>query len=250
MKRKKMMVGFAAVLCLGLLAGCTTYENQTPSPSPAGQETPTISSDAPTTSDAYKKLVAFKVADYGEMSVADFNKSLSPDNDDISGLLDAQAEVVASILPDDENYEFFTVTLAASLEELYCEQMNDKVGFSDYLERKERPQETLAGEENIAGAETTYQFVFNALYHLHYTILSPDNLTVAERDSILQEFRTKYQSYVGYLNEEELSSSNIKTVLAEKGNELATTLSTTELALSCEVESVEVHNAGSEIVNN
>ena len=116
MKRKKMMVGFAAVLCLGLLAGCTTYENQTPSPSPAGQETPTISSDTPITSDAYKKLVAFKVANYGEMSVADFNKSLSPDNDDISGLLDAQAEVVASILPDDENYEFFTVTLAASLE--------------------------------------------------------------------------------------------------------------------------------------
>ena len=52
------------------------------------------------------------------------------------------------------------------------------------------------------------------------------------------------------LNEEELSNSNIKTTLAEKGNELATILSTTELALSCEVESVEVHNVGSEIVNN
>lgn len=64
-----------------------------------------------------------EAGNYEQQSVADFNQSLAPDNGDISGLLDAQAEVLASISPDDENYEFITMTLAASLDELYCEQM-------------------------------------------------------------------------------------------------------------------------------
>ena len=52
------------------------------------------------------------------------------------------------------------MTLAASLDELYCEQMNDSVGLSAYLKREERPLEKLPGEESVAGAEITYQFVF------------------------------------------------------------------------------------------
>lgn len=102
------------------------------------------------------KTSRFKTANYEQQSVADFNQSLAPDNGDISGLLDAQAEVLASISPDDENYEFITMTLAASLDELYCEQMNDSVGLSAYLKREERPLEKLPGEESVAGAEITY----------------------------------------------------------------------------------------------
>ena len=250
MKRKKLIVSFTTLLCLGLLAGYNTTANQTLNTSSATQIPTTTGSDASPISDSYKKLIAFRVTDYDKMSVDDFNKSLSPDTEDISGLLDAQAEVLANISPDDENYEFIAITLMASLEELYCEQMNDNVGFSDYLERKERPQEILPGEETIAAAETTYQFVFHALYHLHYTISDPTSLTVAERDNILKEFRTAYQNYADNLSEEELSSSNIKTVLTEKGIELAKKLSTTELRLSCEVENIEVHNMGTELVNN
>lgn len=251
MKRKKLIVSFTTLLCLGLLAGYnTTHCKSNLNTGPATQIPTTTGSDTSPVSDSYKKLIAFKVTDYDKMSVDDFNKSLTPDKEDISGLLDAQAEVLANISPDDENYEFVTITLAASLEELYCEQMNDKVGFSDYLERKERPQETLPGEETIAAAETTYQFVFHSLYHLHYTISDPTSLTVAERDNILKEFRTAYQNYADNLSEEELSSSNIKTVLTEKGIELANKLSTTELRLSCEVENIEIHNMGTELVSN
>ena len=202
------------------------------------------------TSEAYEKLVALKTEDYKQQSVADFNQSLAPNNGDISGLLDAQADVLASISPDDKNYEFITVTLAASLDELYCEQMNDSVGLSAYLKKEEQPLEKLPGEESVAGAEITYQFVFNALYRLNYTFSDPTQITVAERDSALQKFKTEFQNYVDNLSEADLASSNIKTVLSEKADELENSLSTVKMKLSCEVENVEVHNAGEEIVNN
>lgn len=51
-------------------------------------------------------------------------------------------------------------------------------------------------------------------------------------------------------NLHDLASSNIKTVLSEKADELENSLSTAKMKLSCEVENVEVHNAGEEIVNN
>ena len=71
-----------------------------------------------------------------------------------------------------------------------------------------------------------------------------------DRDNALQKFKTEFQNYVDNLSEADLTSSNIKTVLSEKADELENSLSTAKMKLSCEVESVEVHNAGEEIVNN
>lgn len=136
---KSIITPLAAVLCLSLLTGCNAKDSSTPPDSqqtnPPAQAT-VASANISDTSEAYEKLVALKTEDYKQQSVADFNQSLAPNNGDISGLLDAQADVLASISPDDKNYEFITVTLAASLDELYCEQMNDSVGLSAYLKRK------------------------------------------------------------------------------------------------------------------
>ena len=151
--KKSIIIPLAAVLCLSLLAGCNAKDSSTPPNSKQANTSAQATVTSSDTSDAYEKLVAFKTANYEQQSVADFNQSLAPDNGDISGLLDAQAEVLASISPDDENYEFITMTLAASLDELYCEQMNDSVGLSAYLKREERPLEKLPGEESVAGAE-------------------------------------------------------------------------------------------------
>lgn len=252
-RQKSNVPIIAAVLCLSLLTGCNAKDSSTPPDSqqtnPPAQAT-VASANISDTSEAYEKLVALKTEDYKQQSVADFNQSLAPNNGDISGLLDAQADVLASISPDDKNYEFITVTLAASLDELYCEQMNDSVGLSAYLKKEEQPLEKLPGEESVAGAEITYQFVFNALYRLNYTFSDPTQITVAERDSALQKFKTEFQNYVDNLSEADLASSNIKTVLSEKADELENSLSTAKMKLSCEVENVEVHNAGEEIVNN
>lgn len=88
------------------------------------------------------------------------------------------------------------------------------------------------------------------VYRLNYTFSDPTQITVAERDSALQKFKTEFQNYVDNLSEADLASSNIKTVLSEKADELENSLSTAKMKLSCEVENVEVHNAGEEIVNN
>ena len=93
-------------------------------------------------------------------------------------------------------------------------------------------------------------FLFNALYRLSYTFSDPTQITVADRDNALQKFKTEFQNYVDNLSEADLTSSNIKTVLSEKADELENSLSTAKMKLSCEVEIVEVHNAGEEIVNN
>ena len=85
---------------------------------------------------------------------------------------------------------------------------------------------------------------------MNYTFSDPTQITVAERDSALQKFKTEFQNYVDNLSEADLASSNIKTVLSEKADELENSLSTAKMKLSCEVENVEVHNAGEEIVNN
>ena len=59
-----------------------------------------------------------------------------------------------------------------------------------------------------------------------------------------KKFKTEFQNYVDNLSEADLASSNIKTVLSEKADELGNSLSTAKMKLSCEVENVEVHNAG------
>ena len=248
--KKSIIIPLAAVLCLSLLAGCNAKDSSTPPNSKQANTSAQATVTSSDTSDAYEKLVAFKTANYEQQSVADFNQSLAPDNGDISGLLDAQADVLASISPDDKNYELIPVTLAASLDELYCEQMNDSVGRSAYLKREERPLENLPGEESVAETETTYQFVFYALYRLNYTFSDPTQITIAERDNALQKFKTEFQNYVDNLSEADMISSNIKTILSEKAVELENSLSTAQMKLSCEVESVEVHDAGTEIVNN
>lgn len=248
--KKSIITSLAVVLCVSLLSGCNAKDSSTP-PNSQRTNTPTQTTGSSSgTSDAYEKLVVFKTEDYEQQSAADFNQSLALDNGDISGLLDAQAEVLASISPDDENYEFITVTLAASLDELYCEQMNDSVGHSAYLKREERPLENLPSEESVAETETTYQFVFYALYRLNYTFSDPTKITIAERDNALQKFKTEFQNYVDNLSEADMTSSNIKTILSEKAVELENSLSISKMKLSCEVESVEVHDAGTEIVNN
>ena len=69
-------------------------------------------------------------------------------------------------------------------------------------------------------------------------------------DSLNYSLKSFITGYVDNLSEADLTSSNIKTVLSEKADELENSLSTAKMKLSCEVESVEVHNAGEEIVNN
>lgn len=244
--KKGITSALTALLCLGMLAGCAAQGNvpeSIPTSPPASVQAP--ASTTANVSAAYEKLVAYKTESYTNETITEFNRSLLPENGSLSELLDAHAEVMESISPDDENYEFITLTLAASLDELYCEQMNDEIGFSGYLKKQARPVEALEGEEGLS-EEQVYEFVFNALYTVGYTVTNPDTLTVADRDTALQTFRIELQGYIDGLTEAELMNGNIREMLSDKAAELANGLSSDMMTLSCEISGIEIHNAGTE----
>jgi hypothetical protein len=80
------------------------------------------------------------------------------------------------------------VTLAASLHELYCEQMNDIRGFSSSVKSKRVPLRPWRARKNRFHEEQAYEFVFYAFYSVQYAITSPSALTVADRDAALKAF--------------------------------------------------------------
>ncbi len=251
--KKGIFSALAALLCLGIMAGCAEQTGNTPNATPQftqtslpenGKSGTDPSSDV---SAAYDKLVSYKTEGYSKESVADFNRSLTTENGDLADLLAAYADVTATISSDDENYDFIMMTLDASLDELYCEQMNDKSGFYSSVKKQARPIEALEGEKKPLPEEQAYRFVFNAFYSVQYTIIDPIALTVADRDTTLQAFRTELQNYIDGLSETELMSGNIKKTLSSKVAELTNSLSSDTLELSCEITGIEIHNAGSEV---
>lgn len=246
--KKGITSALAALLCLGMLTGCAEQGN-VPENIPASSPASVQKNPAPIMENAsasYEKLVAYKTENYMNESIATFNRALLPEDGNLSELLDAHSEIMASISPDDDNYNFITLTLAASLDELYCEQMNDEIGFSGYVKKQTRPIEALAGEEELS-EEQTYEFMFNALYTTHYTISNPAAITVADRDAVIQAFRTELQGYIDSLTETELMSGNIRETLSGKASEFANSLSSDAMTLSCEISGIELHNAGAEI---
>ena len=101
------------------------------------------------------------------------------------------------ISPNDDNYDFIMLTLNASLNEIYYEQVEKNTVFSlsGYLEKKEQPMnvEPLPDETSLSAEEQSYNFLFYALYSINYTLPDPAAITVAERDSILKAFRAEMQ---------------------------------------------------------
>ena len=138
--KKCLPVIFATLLMASTLTGCagrnsSPEQNNVTAPSgettigqpvtsTTGASSPTVS---PTASAAYEKLIAYKTENYMEQSIADFNATLAPTPDELTEFLAAVADVINTISSDDENYEFFTTTIAFSSQELYCEHMGVRV---------------------------------------------------------------------------------------------------------------------------
>ncbi|HIU77420.1 MAG TPA: hypothetical protein IAC62_16140 [Candidatus Pelethocola excrementipullorum] len=196
-------------------------------------------------SSAYKKLTAFKTNNYAAKTVGEFNNALS-EKDDLSELFEAYSEVMETLSEDDDNYEFISVTLNASLDELYAEQVGDEISFSDYVERKEHPIVPLQIMKQESEYEMAYTFIFSALYSVHYRIVNPDIFTVVERDNALLAFHTEFQNYIEGLSETELMGGNIREVITNRADEISNSLSSEELKLTCEISNIEVHDSGND----
>ena len=254
--KKCLPIIFAALLMVSALTGCagrnsSPEQNNATAPSgetsisqpvtsTTGASSPTVS---PTASAAYEKLIAYKTESYGEQSIADFNATLAPTPDELTEFLAAVADVISTISPDDENYDFFTTTISFSSQELYGEHMGEEFFISMPLSKLSRPCDYLDDE-----GETVYDFTCFVDATAVYSIQAPKFVSVAERDKALLTFKEEMQNYLNGLSEEEIVGGDIKKMLTDKSTELANSLSTENMKLSsCDIYMIQIHNAGTEI---
>lgn len=254
--KKCLPIIFAALFMVSALTGCagrnsSPEQNNATAPSgetsisqpvtsTTGASSPTVS---PTASAAYEKLIAYKTESYGEQSIADFNTTLASTPDELTEFLAAVADVISTISPDDENYDFFTTTISFSSQELYGEHMGEEFFISMPLSKLSRPCDYLDDE-----GETVYDFTCFVDATAVYSIQAPKFVSVAERDKALLTFKEEMQNYLNGLSEEEIVGGNIKKMLTDKSTELANSLSTENMKLSsCDIYMIQIHNAGTEI---
>ncbi len=181
---------------------------------------------------AYEKLLSYKTDGYLSLSVAEFHALIAPTSDALGEALAAYAEAVIS--KEDENYDFFDVTLRASLSELYGEEFEESAYFSVVLSRKERPY------VSPIDGYVFYEFLFFANVDIEYRVTSPEALTVAERDGVLRACREELQSYVDGLSEEQILYGNIRAALTRKAAELERRYSGDGMELSIGIGQIDL----------
>lgn len=251
---KKYLTIILAILLAGnVLTGCAEQNSsheqsnvteQRSVSAPNQTETPTSEETLSNSSATYEKLIAYKTENYSQQSVADFNAALASTPAELAELLDAQADVINAITPNDENYDFIMTTMQLSTNELYCEHRGEELVFYVGISKKSRPCEEL--DES---GEKTYEFTCFADLQIAYSINSPSLLTIAERDNTLLTFKEEMQDYLNSLSEAEITDGNIRTKLMDKATGLINSLSTENMELSsCEISLLEINDAGEEII--
>lgn len=199
--------------------------------------------------DAYTKLMEYKADDYTQLSIAQFDNMLE---EDYPAFSDAFSAVLANILPDDKNYDFIMTTLSASVSEIYYKHVekNDVTSVSGTAKKHARPLEPLPGEELLFETQDPiYHFNFYGNYWIQYTVPDPSALTVGERDEALRTIHKGMQDYVENLSESELTGDSIKELLAEKAAKLAESVSSDRIRVTCILDSIEVDNDETGVVN-
>ena len=260
--KKCLPIIFTAILTASVLTGCADQRNQAlrnPSSeqnSTAEQNSAAVQSSgsamiqtelstngapspsvSPDVSAAYEKLMAYKTEDYERQSVADFNAALASTPDELTVFLSEMADVISTISPDDENYDFFMTTMSFSSDELYCEHMGEEFAFFISPSKQSRLCDYLDED-----GEPVYEFNCFVDANVVYAINAPKLVTVAERDHILLTFEEEMQNYLNGLSDAECTYGNIKQILADKAAELANRLSTENMKLSsCEINMIGIN---------
>ncbi|MDE6025436.1 MAG: hypothetical protein K2G45_08280 [Lachnospiraceae bacterium] len=232
MKKKIVSIILATLLMVHVLSGCSGQNN---------------SQKNDTSQTAYAKLMTYKTENYLQQSIADFNAVLDNDYPEFGEVYET---VVKDILPDDENYDFVMLTLSASVSEIYFKNVekSDEFGMNFCVKKQTKPIKPLPGEELIFLAqEPIYDFNFWGTCYIKYTIPNPSMLTVEERDNALRTIQTEMQEYVDGLSEDEIMSGNIRMLLTDKAIQLANNVSSDNIKLNCEIDSIEIYNEGTKI---
>lgn len=255
--KKRTLVFLATVLCLNISTGCMAQDNNIPNATSKDIHTSMQEGSTSSKRDqsqnggtsyetAYKNLLSFKSEDYSNSTVDEFNQLLTSTGD-LSVLFEDYSTVAEKIAEDDENYDFITITMNASLDEIYCKELSDEIGFECRVMKRGNLTEPLNEEEQkILGAEPIYDFQFYASCYIHYQI-TDKSLTVEKRDETLKTFRDDLQSYVDTLSEEEIANGNVKELLEKKAQDIASNLDTKKMDMDFDVQTISVAGNGIEI---
>ena len=247
--KKHLPIILATLLMASVLTGCagrnsSSEQNaimQSSEPTISQPTTPTNKASSSTvslnTSDAYEKLIAYKTEDYEQQSVADFNATLASTPDELTVFLAEIADVISTISPDDENYDFFTTTMSFSSHELYCEYTGEEFTFFIPISKESRLCDYLDDEGN-----SVYAFTCFVEMNIPYSIADPKLVTVAERDKVLMTFKEEMQNYLNGLSETEIVDGNLRKMLIDKSAELANSLSNKNIKLlPCEITALDIN---------
>ena len=175
------------------------------------------------------------------------NLSLIPSNVNLSG---AEIELVGvegrefllknHIDSIRDNYDFIMITLCASIDELYSEQLNDDVTFFIPLKRTGNPIKPRNDmEEKALASETIYDFFFSADCVVTYK-LTDYSITIEERDNVLKTLQTELQSYIDQLETSDFIDNNIHESLLNKANEIVDEMNIQKMELTLELNNVSV----------
>ena len=243
--KKNVTLALVIFIFLSALAGCAQQNNmQKPEASDNSLPVPTVVSakstgtDNPSdasASDAYALLITHMMENYGKRSVIDFNTALAPNRDALSEMLAAYADV--DVPADDENYHFFENTLRFSLGELYCESMGETCCFTGFVSKETGPYDE--SDDGII----FYSFTCYIYFAVDYEILSPESLTIAERDATLLTFQAELQSYMDSLSEDEITDGDIRTAFTDEAAALAAQMSNDNIRLTDEISFIDLSDA-------
>lgn len=240
--RKKFQIITISTICLALLISCSANASTTLS-TPADKisiDKEVFNSSSTSYTHAYNRLLSYKQPDYQKETISAFNHSLMPDDNDLSSLLEDYALVKESLSYEDDNYDFIMITLCASIDELYSEQLNDDVTFFIPLKRTGNPIKPRNDmEEKALASETIYDFFFSADCVVTYK-LTDYSITIEERDNVLKTLQTELQSYIDQLETSDFIDNNIHESLLNKANEIVDEMNIQKMELTLELNNVSV----------
>lgn len=229
--KSEIPVIFTALILAGMLVGCDGQRGAVRQGDAAGASSALGVSEedaghADAYEQAYETLIAYKTADYRKKSIQEFRQSLG--GGDYTEFMNTYGVVTEEILPGDAYYDFIMFTLGASSGEIYYEQVERSEVFG------------IGGQVNKD--TSSEEFRFGGTYWLQYEAPDPLALTIGERDDVLRAMNEELQAYVNSLSEAEIMEGSIKTMLAQKAEELAEQLSTDRIRLSCTFMNLEIYD--------
>lgn len=177
----------------------------------------TFNNNSSYTDEEYAALMALKTEDYRELSVSEFDSKFV-----------SVGMIYNGYNPNDENADFMKTLLYSSMELVYSESNETPmISISTGINKQ-------MGNNEYYGAEMNFE--------IYWTISNEVEMTVGERDDILNACENSIQSTLEGKSRDELQSDDFATELKSEFDTLANELSNNSISLKIVFESLSLVN--------